>query len=534
MVMLTLLLACQNEPQTSKVLPEMAPLDLLTRASLDLRGRRPSLAEIQTVEANPEALDGLIDEMMQDPDFGARVRDLFADIYRTRTESYYVSASAYGLVDSAGFLAAVGEEPLYILSTVAEEDLPWTTIVTADWTLSNELLAAAWPLDYSGTGWQKAHYTDGRPTAGVLSTNGLWWRYVSTASNANRARANAVSRILLCHDYLSRPIDFDRNVNLLDEEAVNDALKSNPGCVNCHNSLDPLAGYFWGFFYYNYADPKEAAVYHPEREQLWRSVTEVQPGYYGETGWNLKDLAQQIASDNRFVECAVQQVYEGLLRRDVTLEDENALTRHREAFLEGGLTLRALLRSVIDDPRYRAADREGVDEAGGVPRKMATPALLASQVEALTGYRMSSGGYDLMTTDLYGLRTLAGGADGYNVTQSASSPNTTLLLTQERLAEAAAWYVAEADAAAVQAGDSPTLFQRVDFTETPETGRAAMVAQLQDLHLALFADRQAEDSEAVLANLALWEDLYAVGHDPVDAWAGVLSVLLRDPELLLY
>jgi hypothetical protein len=47
-------------------------------------------------------------------------------------------------------------------------------------------------------------YADGRPAAGVLSTNGLWWRYPSTASNGNRKRADTPSRIFLCHDYTNR------------------------------------------------------------------------------------------------------------------------------------------------------------------------------------------------------------------------------------------------------------------------------------------------------------------------------------------
>ncbi|MEZ4235833.1 MAG: hypothetical protein R3F59_06660 [Myxococcota bacterium] len=26
-----------------------------------------------------------------------------------------------------------------------------------------------------------------------------------------------------------------------------DAVRDNPGCVSCHQALDPLAGYFWGY-----------------------------------------------------------------------------------------------------------------------------------------------------------------------------------------------------------------------------------------------------------------------------------------------
>ena len=49
-------------------------------------------------------------------------------------------------------------------------------------------------LGQGATGWQVSRYTDGRPAAGVLSTNGLWWRYYSTVSNLNRSRAAAISR----------------------------------------------------------------------------------------------------------------------------------------------------------------------------------------------------------------------------------------------------------------------------------------------------------------------------------------------------
>ena len=152
-------------------------------------------------------------------------------LFRSRNDSYLISAQSYGLDDQAEFVRSIGDEVPRMVGYVAAHDLPWTDLVTADWTMSNETLATIWPIAYEGPGWQPSHYTDGRPAAGILSTNSLWWRYTSTDSNANRKRANAISRSLLCNDYLSRPIDFDRNVNLLDQQAVSDALHQNPGCV---------------------------------------------------------------------------------------------------------------------------------------------------------------------------------------------------------------------------------------------------------------------------------------------------------------
>lgn len=510
---------------------ELDPGHLLARISLDLRGVRPGLEEIAAVEADPTRIDTYVDTYLQDPRFGERVRSLFADRYLTRQDYWYVTAADYGLTDEPAFAAAVGDEPLRILSTVAEQDLPYTDLVTADWTMAEENLGAAWPVDYPAgeTGWRQVHYTDGRPAAGVLTTNGLWWRYMSSFSNANRARANAVSRTFLCEDYLSKPIDFDRNVNILDGDALNDALQNNPGCAACHYSLDPLAAYMWGFFYYDYSSPAETTRYHAERERLWDDYADgVGPGYYGEPGYTMADLGAQIAADPRFVGCGVRQVWEGLLQRGEVLEDTESLLTHRAAFEAGGLTLRALYRSVLQAPEYRTVSP---DDPRVASRKLISPDQLAASVEDLTGFRFSYAGYDMLGTDTYGLRTLAGGVDGQFVTSPADAPTATLVLVQERLAEAAAAHVVGADRADPAAA---RLFTEIRFSETPSTDRDAMVRQIQVLHLRLFADHVAADGPEVAANLELWQELYDLEHDPASAWAGVLTVLLRDPLFLVY
>jgi hypothetical protein len=118
------------------------------------------------------------------------------------------------------------------------------------------------------------------------------------------------------------------------------------------------------------------------------------------------------------------------------------------------------------------------------------------------------------------------------VTKAASAPNTTIVLVQQRLAEAAADHVVQAEAELMPAARK--LFTEVDFSETPETNRAAMVAQIQRLHLRVFGRRVVADGEEVTANLALWSDLYSFDNNPVNAWRGVLIALLRDPDFLFY
>ena len=525
MVSVLALLACASGTDVPGEAPaSMSEARALSRISLDLRGVRPSPEELARA-GEDGAREALAAEWMEDSRFEGRVRDLWAEVYLTRATPRFLSAASYGLDDPAAFARAVGDEPLRILGRVAAEDLPWTTIATADWTMADETLRAIWPLrvQTAQDGWQVAHYTDGRPAAGVLATNAFHWRYDSTASNANRKRANAASRILLCNDYLVRPIQFDRNVNLLEEDAVSAALQTQPGCVNCHQTLDPLASYFFGFSWVDPSSPEEASHYVPAREQGWRSATGRAPAYYGEPGWSLADLGHQIAADPRFAECAVEQAYTLLLRRPVARGDTDALVRHREAFLQGGLRMKALLASVVKDPAYLAGD---VDSEGGVPLKLMTPDLLASSVEGLTGYRWTTGGYDMLQDDAVGVRTLAGGADGYAVTANATSPNATLLLVQERLAEAAALWTVE--------NRPERLFAGVDLSKGPQDDPAAFATHVVALHRAVLGAEVDPDGPEVAAAEALWRDLHAVERTPRAAWAGLLAALLRDPDYLYY
>lgn len=533
MALIVLFAACSPdvlEKATSEKAPQLSSSELLTRISLDLRGVRPSEEELSAAEADPSVVDGDIDAFLQDPRFGSRVRALFSDIYLTRQDAWDITAADYGIADEPSFAASVGEEPLRILSYVAENDLPYSEVVTGNWTMANEVLAEAYPVDYPAgeTGWKQVHYTDGRPAVGVLSTNGFWWHYGSTLSNSNRGRANAVSKVFLCNDYLARPIEFSRDVNLLDRDAVADAVRNNPGCNACHSSLDPFAGYLWGFYYLDSASRIDVTYYHPEREQLWQNTTTTAPGFYGQPGETLEDLGWEIAGDHRFAECVTEQVQKVLLQRDEVLDDTKVLSDEREVFIQNGLKLRPLFKAVLQDQAYRAADDS---DPRFVSRKMMGPELLASQIEGITGFRFTYDGYDMMSTDTYGLRILAGGVDGVFAIIPATDPTATMLLVQERLAQGAADFAVNRD---LQTPDEARLFTEVDFSETPANGRAPMAKQLQKLYRVVLGRTVGEESEEVESGLGLWQQLYDIDHDPAKAWAGLLSVLMRDPDFILY
>ncbi len=518
MGLIFLLSACQPPP------PAETDLRFYNRASLDLRGVRPTVAEEEALIANPETLDDRVAAFVRDTRFGSQVQRRFAPIWQTRSDVSDVSQSDLAMENESAFIASVGEEPLRIAGYIAEHDLPWTDIVTADWTVVNDIVATRFPVEYPNgeTGWKKVQYTDGRPQAGVLSSNGLWWRYSTTISNANRGRVNAISRILLCKDYQLQPVAFDPTLDLTDEALVRDALINNPACVACHSTIDPIGAYLWGFYSEFSDDATDWAWYHPDREQH-RNDLGIPPAYYGAPGETIEDLGQQIAADPRIVSCVTQRVYETLLQRGITLDDTEALTRHREALLAGGLTLRALTASVISDPSYRALDS---DDA---PWKLMDADLYASAVEDLTGYRYAEGGHDAMGEDWLGLRSIAGG--GRTSATTAISPSPTMLEVQERIAQGAATFVVSHD---VSDPTHARLLTHAALSGTAATELGMLREQARLLILRILGKSVVADGADAASVVELWSVVYAEDHDPKAAWAAVISALLRDPDFVVY
>lgn len=491
----------------------------LTRGSLDLRGVRPSVAELAAVRADPASLNDALKGFVDEPSFGLRYAEMMAGVWGTPVTQSDHEQATYPVADVYAMLESIGQEPLRVLARVANDDLPYTELVTGDWTVLNPELAAFYPSDYpnGGEGWQVAHYTDQRPQAGVLSTNGMWWRYDSTQANANRGRANAVSRILLCRDYLAVNIDGDRDLDLLDEEAVLDALRTAEACVTCHAGLDPMASFFWGFYNHFNFSPAEQSTYHPERELDWETYNGVPPSYYGQPGQTLADLGRAIAADPRYVECAVERTAEQLWSRPASLADSDALLRHREAFLAGGLTLRALVTSVVTDPAYQAA-------SGGADGKLVTPELFVSQLEGLTGFRFRIEDRDAFATDLLGMRTLAGGLGHGFDEETVVAPTPTAALVFQRVAEAAAWHAAE----------SPSGTALDGFVLRARPGEPLFEEQIDTLFQRVLSQPASALPADVEIAEGLWSAVEEATGSPRDAWAAVLAWTLRHPDFLVY
>jgi hypothetical protein len=543
------------EPVVADGVELLSPRRQLIRLSVDLRGAHPSRAELEHIEAHPDSYGQFVDRYLQDPRFVERMKAIWNRSFRTRTGETFFDPDEAGLGELPEEVVAdsVGEEPLALVGHVIANDLPWSEVVTADYTLADPIVAAMWDLDYpeGETGWQKAWYLDGRPHSGVLSSTTLWTRYPSAGVNANRHRANTVTRIFMCDDYLARPVSFSRTqIDTLTTGDPEEVIQTTPACQSCHSTLDPMASHFFGFWWEVEGDLADQTLYRPEEEPTWRTQMgdHVSPAFYGIPTSGLVEMGEHLAEDPRFARCAVETVFDGLTQRNASDDDREELEPHLRAFQDGGLVIRDLVRSIVTSPRYRAARVEDPGLEARVPvLKTVTPAQLEGIIAAKTGYRWTFDGRPGLARNVDGLAVLSGGTDGRFVHHPNHDPSVGLAFVQERLAQAAGWHVARHDLDPEREGEA-ILLRYVTRQDTPESNPDAFRVQIEQLYAEVLgvplpvpdapegADPDDEPPAApeVAELILLWKRLYSVDASPDRAWAGVVSVVLRDPMLLFY
>ena len=521
MFLLSLQIACTTPEtpvtQNSQSLPNTL---LLRRMSLDIRGRLPSLAEYQEVMTDPN-WEHTIDSLLESPEFEEHLVHRFAGLWYTRVDEFDIVADDFDLDPSEWwfpFARSVGEEPLRWMAYVAAHDRPWTDIVTSDTVLANDLLVQIFPMSYTEepspthlsstalSDWHLAKYEDGRPPVGILSSNGLWWRYPTDSFNMNRTRAAMITKMLLCDDYLARPINFRASTNIL--ENTETAIQEDPSCLTCHASLDPLSASMFGFWWIERYNPLEATYYHPERELQGTEMMSVEPAWFGHPVTGFAEVGQRIAQDSRFHQCTVRQSMEMLLQRSMNEEDFQTMTENTLVFKTSFL-YKELWKSILLSDEYRQVH----DQDGMRNDRLLSPYQQTHTLATFTEYAWKSENTDLM--DVF-YRTMAGGIDGFQTFEAQRFANLSSSLVLERLAEASANSFVEA---------------HIDVLPTPQDQE--FVPYISELRLGLHGLEA--DQIWIGETMQLWLEVYdASGQNKAIAWEVTLSALFQDIAFIRY
>ena len=285
-----------------------SPRKTLRRAALIFAGRIPTEAEYAAVKGGDEtALRATIRGLMEGPEFHEFLirasndrlltdrMDQNGTVIDASSTSFFVDFSnlynrqtvavAEGRLDEREWrlwedLVQFGfrRAPLELIAHVAENDLPYTEILTADYIMANPMAAVAYgastafadaddPFEFRPSkivsyyrndeskvaefvpqfGTQVTDPGDLRtiyPHAGILNTTVFLLRYPTTATNRNRARARWTYYHFLGLDVEKSASRTTDPVALAD---TNNPTLRNPACTVCHSVLDPVAGAFQNY-----------------------------------------------------------------------------------------------------------------------------------------------------------------------------------------------------------------------------------------------------------------------------------------------
>lgn len=439
-------------------------LGTFRKASLSLNGRLPNVAETQALAdptASEAALPGAIDALFLEDAFYDRLREMWNDVFLTdrylNQSNNILSAEDFPLVadyyeglpedQQQQLRRALAREPLDLIAYIVKYDLPFTHIVTADYTVmtpqtatifNNPAITFQNPTDYGE--FQSGQILVNRdgvatpfPHAGIL-TSPMWLnRFPTSPTNRNRHRAYVVLRDFLATDILavaSRPIDPTKAVNLPNP------TREDPDCKTCHVVIDPIAGGFQHWDDNNQEQFRPDREWHPEMFAPGYGKELMQTGEVPEV-W----LGQHIANDKRFPVAMVNHLFKALMGRAplsfprdadpnkyVAWSSEDAvLGAITQAFVDSNFNLKVAIRELVLSPYFRAANAVELtpDRAAQLDQMgtghLLTPEAMNRKIAAVLGYAWNrDDGRSIFLSD-YNL--LYGGIDSDAVTQRLTQPN---------------------------------------------------------------------------------------------------------------
>ncbi len=556
-------LSCDDPPVATSLTSD----ERVNRVSMAIRGVRPSADELEVVRHGGDAaLSALVDGWLASDAFGATIRDLHNELFLLRSDLVPMLPEEGPLVGTevADRYASTTESALRLVEDIVLGGRPYTEIVTATDFRGDRILANVYGLEFDDDGedLQAMTWMDGRPMAGVLSDSEMWRRHVSNGSNFHRGRAAMVAQALLCDDFEDRDVVVEGGVDLTNELLVAEMVATQPSCVGCHQTLDPLAGFFWGFkeqlmglavtqayregcHWPNDLElpPPDGGLpedfcyplrlFAPEHELGWMDWGLREPGYYGESASGLDELGKRIAEDPRFWDCTTRRFASFFRQQDIDELNVADVARWRKAYLDSGFDARELVRAVV-------LDAEFVDPGDGPLSWLAVrPEAHARAIEQLTGFRWRAApadqgclencwrDVDLLTTDLYGFRAMAGGVDSTYVLRATNTMTPTRALVHMRAGYESAAYVVKADLAAA-VGERRLLGDWE--TAAPPTLTRRTIASLYERILGERIDPDGAEADAAFALFDGTRDV----SGPEAGWTLLTATLLRDARMEYY
>lgn len=590
---------CIEDPPTSNATVMLGTgYEQLHKLTMALASRVPSATETAMVDGAADqqavtlALDSIVDGLLNEDAFYTRVKEIYNDLLLTDKhadarddvagnfdvrdfanvdyfEDNFSGNERSDLRENANF--GFARAPVELVAHVVRNDLPFTEILTADYTLVNPYSATIYGADVGDPNFRfdsdnninnhdpnefrvanVIQQQDGDivPEAGVIGTHAFLDRYRSTNTNVNRARGRWFFYYFLGVDIEGLAprdgLDLD---NVIGEVPTFE----DPQCTVCHDVLDPVAGLFK-----NRRNEGRFRV-----ENNWyhlRTTNGVQrmlaPGYTadpadelppGENATALAWLAQQAIADDRFASNTVRTIFQGLTRIDETAPETTAfITQLKDDFVAGGFNLKSLVKAVVLSDYFLARNLEPTANPANYrdfgTARLVTPEELHRSISAVVSAGYEWEGPNTNSSLMEQHRLLYGGIDSDDVTVRTVSPNSLMIGLQRRIARQVSCENTASDL--INGG---ALFPIAGITDTPDGGAAEdrIRENIQFLHRHLLGEDLALTDAEIDATMQLFLDVRAenVTNIPSDCrggggstddngtvipWMAVVTYLLSD------
>ena len=541
------------------------PKDSLRKITLNILGSLPSESHMGLVAAGGETgLRRVVDELLDGTSNGYsdntktlisnRLTTLWNDLLLT--DKYMIGTRAIQGTDYDKFYnlywysedndpgngrrnkvnQAIAREPLELMRHVFMEDLPWNTILTANYTMMNAWSAASYGIEDEriiepdiDNPQSDVFYPvtfDVQPQVGILSTVSFMNRYPTTDTNRNRHRARMVYQYFLNTDILAlatRPIDADNS-------AIHNPTMNDPQCNVCHSVMEPLSGAFQNW--------DNAGHYNPPENGWYAEMFE--PGLDGETisvtesDQALRWAAERIAIDPRFARSSVEQIFTAFSGFEVlkpyewsadTVEyaawqqQDAFLSRVTNEFIEGSWNIKIPIREVLLSKYFRAIDHDNATVSelmhAGTSRLL-TPKELHQKIITTTGYEWG----DKLLDDY---RLMYGGIDSDDVVQRLREPNGVIGAVAIRMANSVSCKATSLDF--VLPMEQRRLFPFVETTYEPFTDDGFAIPEVQErikrniqhLYLRLLGEDVSLNSTEVIEAYNLWLGAHEEGRRLIES-----------------
>lgn len=556
--------------------------EVLRKAALLFAGRLPSSTEVSNVlGADESQLRSTIRQLMSGEGFSEFLMESANDKLLTEAfrgsmfeivdRKYYPNSAQYFQnpdlrVKAIIIGAALAEGPLRLIDYVVQQELPYTEILTADYTMMNPFSAEIYnsnlsfddPNNYDE--WQPGQITDYfrcsdcsrqdpdniydlttiYPHSGILNSPAFLARYPSTQTNRNRARARWAYYYFLGVDIegiSERTTDQDALQDL------NNPTLNNPNCVVCHDIMDPVAGSFQNYnddgFYKAAPGGLDSLPFSYKRDDdggyqigdTWYSDM-LMPGFGELLAPNpdnsIQWLADQFSKDSRFGYGAVNFWYPAVIGRQPYTEPENpedsdyasklaaylaeqdmmnSVAANFSAGLAGNgvFNLKDLLVDLVLSNHYRAGSVIDPQPDQQIELDAIGSGKLLTPEQLNRKFEEVTGfSWDYGSSSALGdvYNLIYGGIDSEGITERATQLTTLMSAVVTAMANEVSCSAVNNDFSKAQ--NQRKLFPFVELTSLPSVEESAIRQNIQYLHLQLLGEEINADSIEVDASFELF------------------------------